>query len=249
MKHLKRIKEDFKRIKKLGFVECKRPNNKDGGVGNTYEDLLGVKENNLKRADYLGFEIKSKKDYTKSYISMFSKSPSYPLRANTYLRETYGEIRDLTFPNNKKLYASLFGNRLSIVYNKYKMGLKVNKKKQIVELVIYDFNDNLIDNQVYWTFDDLRKATKKLTSLLLVVAETKVKNGVKSYHYNEAEIYSSFSFENFISNIENGSIQFDIRIGVYNSGKSIGKTHDHGSGFRIQKENFKNLYIDFETLT
>ncbi len=25
----------------------------------------------------------------------------------------------------------------------------------------------------------------------------------------------------------------DIRIGVYNTGKNKGKTHDHGTGFRI----------------
>lgn len=38
---------------------------------------------------------------------------------------------------------------------------------------------------------------------------------------------------------------FDIKIGVHNSGKNIGKTHDHGSGFRIKRSNFQNLYSNF----
>jgi len=38
---------------------------------------------------------------------------------------------------------------------------------------------------------------------------------------------------------------FDIRIGVYHSGKSAGRTHDHGSGFRIKRENFNEIYRSY----
>lgn len=57
MSNLKKIKEDFFTIRDMGFVICTRNNNKDGGIGNTYEDLLGITENNLKEADYLGYEL------------------------------------------------------------------------------------------------------------------------------------------------------------------------------------------------
>jgi hypothetical protein len=40
MKNLDKLKKEFNRIKKMGFVECTRPNNTDGGIGNTFEDLL-----------------------------------------------------------------------------------------------------------------------------------------------------------------------------------------------------------------
>ena len=36
----------------------------------------------------------------------------------------------------------------------------------------------------------------------------------------------------------------DIRIGSYKSGKNLGKTHDHGTGFRIKPEDLKNLYSE-----
>ena len=43
-----KVSNEFKRIKALGFIPSNRPNNKDGGIGNTFEDHLGVLENNLK---------------------------------------------------------------------------------------------------------------------------------------------------------------------------------------------------------
>ena len=61
-------------------------------------------------------------------------------------------------------------------------------------------------------------------------------------------IYYNFDFQKFLTEIENGNIQFDIRIGVYNSGRNYGKTHDHGSGFRVKRENFQNLYSSFEKI-
>jgi hypothetical protein len=35
--------------------------------------------------------------------------------------------------------------------------------------------------------------------------------------------------------VKNGFIVYDIRLGVYRSGKMKGKPHDHGSGFRVAK--------------
>ena len=247
MNNLKVIKNDFYKIKELGFVTCTRPNNKDGGIGNTYEDLLKIKENNLKIADYLGFELKSKRQFNSSYISLFSKSPSFPSKANSYLREKYGEVRDENFLGKKKLYASVFGNKYSNIYGKFRMKLEVDYKLSKLVLVIKNM-DNLILDQVYWEFIDFKKACIKMKSLMLVLAETKVEEGFTKYHFNKAEIYHEFDFKSFLKNIEIGCIMFDIRIGVYNSGKNMGKTHDHGSGFRIKQNDFKNLYSSFEVL-
>ena len=34
---------------------------------------------------------------------------------------------------------------------------------------------------------------------------------------------------------ETGEIYVDLRIGQYHNGKNKGKTHDHGTGFRIRE--------------
>ena len=92
MNKIEILKKKFKEIKELGYIECKRENNRDGGIGNTLEDLLGINENNKNDPDIFGFEIKSLRDFNSSYITLFSKSPSFPKNANTFLRETYGII-------------------------------------------------------------------------------------------------------------------------------------------------------------
>jgi len=247
MKNVNEIKKEFNRIKQMGFVECTRSNNKEGGIGNTFEDLLGVKENNKKEADYKGFEVKSKRLFNSSYVSLFTKSPDTPKGANSYLRETFGEIRDDQHSDKKKLYASVFGHRFSVVYLKYKMKLKVDRKNRRLLLIINDLDNKLLST-VYWSFETLQKASRKMKDLFLVLAEERIHNKKQYYHFTKGEVYKGFDFEKFLNEIEKGGIMFDIRIGVYNSGKNYGKTHDHGSGFRVKAANFSNLYSTFEKL-
>jgi hypothetical protein len=35
---------------------------------------------------------------------------------------------------------------------------------------------------------------------------------------------------------------YDIRIGSYKTGSNYGKVHDHGSGFRVRKENMSDVF-------
>lgn len=241
MNNLEKIKVEFKRIKDLGYIESTRQNNRDGGIGNTFEDYLGVDENNLKDPDFIGFEVKTQRFLNSSYITMFSKSPTYPKGANKILKENYGEVRDKEFPDLKKLYASVFGGKLSQVYNKFKMTLFVDYKLERLYLHIYDQEDKF-NGDVYWSFDDLKKGVSKLDKLFVVFAESKEINGLKHYHYNRGDVYLELNFTQFLKEIEKGNIQFDLRIGVHKSGKNYGKPHDHGSGFRIKRENIYNLY-------
>lgn len=245
--NIQTLKNEFFRIKALGFVENTRPNNTDGGIGNTFEDLLGVAENNKSEADFKGFEIKSQRFLNTSVVSLFTKAPEFPKRANSFLRENFGEERNEEHPGKKILYASVYGNREAEIYSKYKMRLQVNRQEEKIELVIKDLNNNILSS-VYWSFKLIIKASSKLKNLFLVSAETKKENGKSYCYFNEGAFYYNFDFEKFLNEIEGGNIQFDIRIGVYNSGKNIGKTHDHGSGFRVKRENFKKLYTSFEQI-
>ena len=248
MNPIEELKKEFLQIKAKGFVTNTRPNNRDGGIGNTFEDLLKVKENNRSEADFKGIEIKSQRLFNSSFISLFTKAPSYPKRANNLLRETYGEVRQEEHPDKKVLYSSIFANREAIVYEKYKIKLQVDRTLQRIILVIKDIQENLLSNEVYWDFHNLQKASKKLDKLFLVFAEAKKIDNIPHCHFTKAQIYYGFDFDKFLTELELGSIMFDIRIGVHNSGKNYGKNHDHGSGFRIKKENFYKLYTSSETI-
>ena len=54
MDHQK-IKSEFLRIKELGYLPNVKSDTNDGGAGNTFEHHLGVKENNLRDADFEQF--------------------------------------------------------------------------------------------------------------------------------------------------------------------------------------------------
>lgn len=241
MDNLMKVRLEFERIKNLGFVKSTRKNNRDGGIGNTFEDYLGVKENNLKDPDFEGFEVKTKRFMNSSYITLFSKSPTYPKGANSLLKDKYGEVRDPQFSDLKKLYASVFGGKWSNIYSKYKMKLQVDYNLEQLQLHILNPNNEL-DNKVYWDFKDLENGISKLNKLFVVSAESKEVDGVTCYHYNRGDVFLDLNFSSFLREIEEGNIQFDLRIGVHKSGKQYGKPHDHGSGFRIQKDNLTNLY-------
>lgn len=248
MNSIQELTDKFLQIKAKGFVPNTRPNNKDGGIGNTLEDLLEIKENNLTQADFKDIEIKSQRLFNSSYITLFSKAPTHPKRANNYLRETFGEVRQEEHSDKKILYASIFAHRPSTVYDKYKMSLQINHNEQRLYLIVTDLNNNILSNDIYWDFQTLQRATQKLKNLLLAFADTQTQNNQKYHHFTKAQLYLNFNFDKFLTELQNGSIMFDIRIGVHNSGKSYGKTHDHGSGFRIKKENFHLLYNNTQTI-
>ena len=92
---LKKAKEsfinDFKKVFLLGYVPSHRKHNT--GIGKTFEDLMDIQENNLSTADYKGhIELKAQRALTGSMLTLFTKSPSYPPGANSYLRENYGSL-------------------------------------------------------------------------------------------------------------------------------------------------------------
>lgn len=236
-----KINSEFLRIKNLGFVKSNRTAKNDGAIGNTFEDYLGVRENNLKDPDFAGFEVKSKRELTSSYLSLFTKSPSAPKGANAYLKNNFGKP-DEDFPEVKKLNSSVFAHRWNSLYEKNKLKLDVRHNEEKIVLLVNDINDNLVSDNVYWSFADIQKASKKISSLFFVSATSKKEDGIEYFHYNSAKVFLDFDFNKFLVAVEKGYIMFDIRIGSYKSGKNFGKPHDHGSSFRVKRENIEQIY-------
>lgn len=230
--------EDFYKVKNLGFSPSRRSNNT--GIGKTFEDLIGVAENNLTEADLHGFEIKSQRNLSESYVTLFTKSPTMPKGANTYLRENYGSF-DSHYSDIRVLHTSIFCGKFNTHISGASFSLEIDyATEKIYVLVSYN---GVVDRNVYYSFEQLRKAIQKIKNLAFVRAETKTINNVEHFHFTQATIFSEFiSFENFLLLIERGLIMYDVRIGAYKTGDKKGKTHDHGSGFRIKKENMHLLY-------
>ena len=91
---------------------------------------------------------------------------------------------------------------------------------------------------MFWSFEDLQnQINKKLNTIAIISAESRMNDGTKQYKYKEVDIVTGLSVWSLVDGIENGDVKVDIRIGAYKTGKNKGKTHDHGTAFRIELKN------------
>jgi len=236
--------ESFQKVKEMGEIKSNRSGNT--GVGKTLEDIMNVEENNLQIPDLFNFEIKSQRNLSESYVTLFTKSPKPP-RINNTLRLKYGS-NDEVFNDIKVLHTSVFhsrwnthmagyGYRTYVDYENEKLLLKLKSLETDVE---EDFT-------IYWDFEDLNiKLNNKLQNLAFVKADVSRREDGEYFFFKECILYTGgLTLNRFLKAIEDDYIMFDVRIGAYknpNNRATYGKIHDHGSGFRIKKQNFLNLY-------
>jgi len=235
--------ENFKVVKDMGFVPSHRTHNT--GIGKTLEDLMGVEENNLDEPDFGDIELKSQRNLTSSYVTLFTKSPSHPNSANTLLRDNYG-IENEDNPDIKKLHTSMFCSHFNKTYEKWGFRMRPDDDNEKLFIDTKDLdNDEMERINVYYDYSILKSILiKKLNIVAFVSTEHKTENGMEYFHFNKCKVYYKCDFDNFISLIRQDKIMYDIRIGSYkNITKSnYGKVHDHGSGFRIKKENMSDAF-------
>ncbi|MCK9301861.1 MAG: MvaI/BcnI restriction endonuclease family protein [Bacteroidales bacterium] len=241
------IIQQFKKVKKLGFLKSNRKNNT--GIGKTFEDYIGVVENNINEPDLAGYEIKSHRELAQSYITLFTKSPSFPKGANAYLKDKFGTPYEEN-PDLKKLHTSMFANKANTYAGKYTFQLINDKTEKKILIGVYSIKTKkLLDSSCGYSYADIEKVlSKKLKNLFYVSAETKTENGQEHFNFNQADIYENPSFKKFINLLDKGLIMYDIRIGSYQSGSNYGKPHDHGSDFRILEKNLCKLYSKHEKI-
>lgn len=135
-------------------------------IGKTFEDLLGKKEDNYQGPDFGDIEIKTKRELSNSYVTLFTKAPDYPKKANNCLRETYGYISS-EHNNMKILHTSIFTNSV----NNMQFRIVVDRKEEKV----YICNEN--KNIAYYTFKGLsEKLNLKLKNLAIVSATIERRN-------------------------------------------------------------------------
>lgn len=239
---IEKFKKDFLKIRDYGFVPSNRTHNT--GIGKTFEDLVGVSENNIQEVDYEGLiEIKSARELSVSMVTLFTKSPTYPEGANTYLRENYGYV-DPTHPPLRILHTTISALNFNTCKQEFGFKLEVDDKSEKIHLRIKNLiKDEVIDDNIYYSFDELRNIVeKKCRVIAFINAEHKKVGDKEHFKFKDAKLLTGLTFEKFIEFVRDGTITYDIRIGVYKSGKQRGKTHDHGSGFRIQKRSISRAF-------
>lgn len=240
MANKNKIIKEFNRIKSLSFIKSKRLN--DTGIGKTFEDYLGVSENNLKDPDFAGYEVKSHRKTSSSYITLFTKSPTIPQKANALLREKFGTPEGKL--RVKIIRTSIFSSKWNTYNKTTSFKLVFNRNSKTIDLVSKKIGESKVTVECSWSFKEVKSAFIKIKSLFFVTAKREKKRVHEYFHYTSATIFNKPSFDNLLKMIEDGKIMVDIRLGVYSSGINKGKAHDHGTGFRIKSNDLKLLYSE-----
>jgi hypothetical protein len=250
--------DKLKEIASRGWIKNARRGNA-GGVGNTLEDLLGIKENNLPIPNAAEWELKTQRLKTPSLITLFHMEPSpkalhfvpkillpkygwahkgagkkYPKSELSFRQTIHGHSRSdrgFMVVIDRKEKKILISFDASAIDLRHKDWLNAVKKR--VGL-------GELKPQPYWGFDDLRhKAGTKLLNSFYVQAEVKVERRREYYKYSKIMMLQGFNFEGFLKAIENAKIlvDFDARTG-----------HNHGTKFRMRQECLPLLYKKATTI-
>lgn len=223
--------DDLNDIKNMGYIRTHRSG--PTGIGKTLEDLLGITENNISDADlaHLG-ELKSCRNGQLSMVTLFTKSP-YPPRVNTSLLDAYGYV-DPSRGSRKILHTTINGINYNTV-NATPYGFKV----EVHGNRLYLLSNFPTQVEAYWERDGLRQSfNRKLPRLIFVRADSRGVGRNEEFHFVEAYQLEGFSFDKFEHLINEGVIKIDIRIGQYPDGR----THDHGTAFRIMNDCLDDLF-------
>jgi len=238
---MKQLKNEFKKISQKGYI--KGIYNNSSSIGRTFENELKLPRNTMEIPDYNGIEIKTRRTYSKSHITLFTAVPdgSEPHEIER-IKNAYGYPykKDTRY---KALYVDVYGNIKNYGGVKYQYKLDVDREEQKIYLCIYDRFDNLIERKVYWSFIYLEsKISMKLNTLAIVNAWTNQINGWNYFKYYKIDFYIFKNFETFLKLIENGIIKITMKIDIHKDEKRYGKTYDHGCSFNIKETDLINLY-------
>ena len=226
---------EYRKICDMGWITTHRAG--PTGIGKTLEDLLGIPENNIDGPDFGDYELKSCRLDSNSMLTMFTRAPQ-PARANTYLRLKYGYSSGAYDNDEKVLHSTLSADRFTPIADtghKLKIWCDIDG--------IYIMSEDGVEN-VFWSRDALKRCFERKYKNKFVYAKAQARGAGASEQFRFVEAYevSGFDYEAFIDLLEEGKIYIDLRIGQYHSGPNKGKTHDHGTGFRIKEIDQPRLF-------
>ncbi len=226
---------EYRKIQSMGWIRTHRSGNT--GIGKTLEDLLGIEENNYQGPDFGEYELKAGRNNSNSMLTLFTKSP-LPKGANTALRLAYGYASSAYDNDEKVLHATL--NALNFV----RIASTGHALK--VDYVVEDAGDKIIIESetgyagAYWLVDELRDnfMSKYPYKLVYVKADSRGSGSNEEFRFQEAYVCDGFSYDGLLELLQEGRIYVDLRIGQYPDGR----THDHGTGFRIKESDQDYLF-------
>ena len=221
-----------------GFIPS--TNNADNGVGDTLENLLGIKRNSSKDPDYKGIEIKGSRkgvggSSRVSRSNFFSLVPNWDLsvcKNGSEIVERYGYLKlgkktlQVTLdnkPNPQGLYLALSNSEA-----------EVENLAQV---------SGVAEKVVLWKVEDLQRSlSEKHRATFWVKAESRKTKLGEEFHYQDALITSKPLVQNFGPLVAAGKISMDYTFSwkLRKTGKPY--LRDHGYLWKIHSRDFPLIF-------
>ena len=222
-------------------------------VGDTLEELLGIRTNNRRDADFDGLiEVKSKGN-GQTLDTLFTLRPRFegtrvadyePIDRNrvSAFARIYGYDSD-RHPGYSSLYITI--GSLDAPQNNQGFHLVVNDEASQVNVMWRNPDTGKREMAAFWLFADLRdQLYQKHPSTLWAKAESRYIDGQIQFKYNEFEFSRAPQFTTFLSLIKLGIITYDWRGYTTKTGKYTGK--NHGNAWRIKPNAKSELFGQIE---
>lgn len=224
---LQTFKTKYSHIKARGFIKSHRDGNT--GVGHTFEQELGLQENNIAGPDIDGNELKTARRGKGGRQTLLNKEGEWVVSQRDYIK-TYG------FQHTK--YRDEKSAQFTITLKPNKHGLYIKTTDDYVA-VMHD--DTVI---VKWSWDlVITEFANKFPACIKVIADVENRDGVEYFHYNEAIRYVNGDVNRVRTAIENGDVIIETRMysfGLLKSGK-IG-IRNRGTAFRVSHAKMESLF-------
>jgi len=242
--------ERLRKIKEKGWIPSGRSRSNVGAVGNTLEDLLGIKENNLPIANAGVWELKAQRQETGSLTTLFHFEP-WPRQARIVPRvflPKYGwphptELQEMSFR------VTMSGDRYTdrgfkVIVDRAKSQLRIDFDATQVDKSHAGWLKDVerkaglgkIQPEPYWPFDKLQtKAWPKLRNSFYLLAKTRIVDDKEEFSYEKCMMIQNFNFNRFLAVIENGIVLVDF---------DAKTTHNHGTKFRMRPNMWPHFYED-----
>lgn len=231
------LRAKIQEIHNLGFI--KSITRGDPGVGDTLENALGIKRNNLKIPDYKGIELKSTRlirnghERIQTRNTLFTKVPDFGMTYREIL-ENYGKYQ---IPKNSHI------ERLQLIEtcrvsrkNAYDLQLYVDSNKEELDLL---YIQKAIKKFVSaWYINNLKKTLLlKHKETFWVKAVSENRNGIEYFRYDIILYTKKPNVSLIMPLLETDKITVDLAAHITN-----GKYRDHGILFKMLPKDIPMLF-------
>ncbi len=225
--------DKFDQVKEMGWVPSLRSG--DTGIGYTFETLLGIRENNDRRADYRGIELKCKavregSNFARGKINLFQQGPIWTDGATTPQRiRVFGRQRaDGRWTCNSQITTT--PNNRGIVLSIVNASERINLSK-------------MQEEHGYWLFSTLaERLREKHSRAAIIKARARSAGAGQQFRYEEFVYCERPSIDKFVTLLRNRNIVFEFLM----QEEADGRPRNRGYPWRLVREEFLDQLFSFQ---